>query len=501
VDAGRLAITGDAIGVGNTSILLSNDLILSANASLQSGGALTVEAATVTNLGRITGVGATNILADGAFDNVGTILSGDVLSLGIGGNANFAGVTNANGTTSITIAGQALVAGTIGSGAGLGIAADALSLSGTISSGGNLELKTSGGIETATSAVLATDEALSLNAASVSLGGYTSAKGALNVVGTGALKIGGQLHAGGDLTLNGNSLTMEGVAVTDAAANFSIGGAALLDGILSSDRNIQIQAAELTTGITSQTVASGDITATTIGNITQRGIISGKAVNFTAGALLGTIFANGDLTLSASQEISNSGTLEANGITALASGVINSNGRLVGIAGVTLKGGIVDLGVASNIQSGDALFIDATGSISAAGAIVSVGRAELRTATEFNQNATITLGDAGVFVAGGRLLQNGDIQARGLLDFAGFGIEGNGSFASNSGIAFTSGAGSIGLSGNLTAVGDLNFTSADVLRFSGTTETGGILKFTAQDFNIDVGLDLRSIWAHWIMPG
>lgn len=490
VDAGRLAMTGDAIGVASTSISLRNDLILSANASLQSGGALTVDAATVRNLGRIAGVGATNFLVGGTFDNVGTILSGNRLSLGIGGNANFAGVTNANGTTSIIIAGQASVAGTIDSGAGLGIAADTLSLSGTISSGGNLDLKASGGVETATSSVLATDGALSLNAVSVSLGGYTSAKGALDVVGTGALKIGGQLHAGGDLTLNGNSLTMEGVAVTDAAANFSIGGAASLDGILSSDRNIQIQAAELTTGITSQTVASGDIIATTIGNITQRGIISGKAVNFTAGTLLGndgTIFANGDLTLSASQRISNSGSLEANGITALASGVVNSNGNLVGIGGVTLTGGAVDLGVASNVQSGGALFIDAAASISAAGTILSVGRADLRSAAEFNQNAALSLGDAGVFVAGGRLLQNGNIQADGFLDFAGFAIEGSGGFASNSGIAITSGAGSIDLSGNLTTVGNLTFTSSDAVRLAGLIFSKDAIDITARGDFINYG--------------
>ena len=487
-DAGKLQITGTAVGGSGANLSARNDFILSTGGSLQSGGLLNLNARKIDNQGNIISVGAARLTANDHFDNLGTILSGNILSFDIGGAAIFGGAINANDEIKLDLANHAIISGAIGSAAGLRIGAKSIDLSGSISSGGNLDIRTSDAINAKASSLIATDKKLTMDAVSVVLGGYVSAADDLAIGSAGQVRVDGQLHAGRNIDVTTGSLALGGVAVTNAAANFDVSGTASLTGILSADQGIRIKASELNTELSAQTVASGDISATIAGDIALKGALSGRAVSLVSGTSIqneGSIFAKADLSLSSANRIINSTLIEAEGIATLKSDAIQSDGRFVGISGAVFKGRALDFGSNSNVQSGGALQIDASGALNISGSMLAIGRAELRSAGEFNQNAALSIGDAGgTFVSGGRLVQSGAILSGGALEFSGLAIDGSGSFYSNSDITFRSRGGPLELAGNLTAVGDLTFESPEFIRLNGTIETGKILKVTSKDFTI-----------------
>lgn len=488
VDAGKLRITGNAVGGSGANLAARNDFILTSGGSLQSGGVFNLNAGKIDNQGNMIGVGATRLVTSDSFDNSGTIVSGNILSIDTGGAANFGGTINANGAVALNLGQQANITGAIGSAVGLGIRAKSVDLSGTISSGGNLDIRTSGAMNAVASSIVATDKNLTIDASSVALGGYASAGDKLAITNIGDLRVDGQLHAGQNIDVTTGSLALGGVAVTNAAANFLVGGTALLTGILSADQGIGITASDLKSDLSAQIVATGDISASITGDIALKGALSGRAVSLVSGTTLtneGSIFAKSDLSLFAADRIINSNLIEAEGMASLASDVIQSDGRFVGISGAAFKGRAVDFGSNSNVQSGGTLQIDASGALNISGSMLSIGRADLRGAAEFNQNAALSIGDAGgSFVSGGRLVQNGAIQSGGALEFSGLSIEGRGSFFSNSDIVIRSGNGPVDLAGNVTAVGDLTLESPKSIRLGGAIETGKTLKFSAQDFSV-----------------
>lgn len=488
VDAGKLRITGNAVGGSGANLVARNDFILTTGGSLQSGGVFNLSAGKIDNQGNMIGVGATRLVSNDRFDNIGTVLSGNILSIDTGGAANFGGTINANDEVALNLGQHANITGAIGSAIGLGIRAKSVDLSGTISSGGNLGIRTSGAMNAVASSTVATDKNLTIEASSVALGGYASAGDKLAITNIGNLRVDGQLHAGQNIDVTTGSLALGGVAVTNATAKFVVGGTASLTGILSADQGIGMTASNLESDLSAQIIATGNISASITGDIALKGALSGRAVSLVSGTSLtneGSIFAKSDLSLFAADRIINSNLIEAEGKASMESDIIQSDGRFVGISGAAFKGRAVDFGSSSNVQSGGILQIDASGALNISGSVLSIGRADLRGAAEFNQNAALSIGDAGgSFVSGGRLVQNGAIQSGGALEFSGFSIAGRGSFFSNSDIVIRSSNEPVDLAGNVTVVGDLTFESPESVRLGGAIETGKTLKFSARDFSI-----------------
>ncbi|MBJ7526935.1 MAG: filamentous hemagglutinin N-terminal domain-containing protein, partial [Sphingomonadaceae bacterium] len=403
----QLRLTGDAIGVASATAAVGDAVVIGGAGSLQSNGVVTLNAVSIENQGRVMGVGGASVTATGNLESSGAILSGASLVLGVGGNARISGAVSANTSVNVLVAGTASVAGAIAAAGNLDVAAQSLALSGTLSSGRNLAVKTPGAFDAAAGSIMAADGNIAIDAASVRTRGYTSAAGTLGIISDNVLEASGQLHAGGNLALSGTSLILRGNAVSNADATLTIGGAATLDGTFSADGAVTLSAASLTTGAASQTVAAGDIAVVTSSDLVQQGAISGNAVSLISGTsvnISGSVYAKGNLTLTATNLIGNSGSLEAAGRLAVSAVDISSNGRLVGIGGAAIVGRDLLLGAASNLQSGGQLLVDASQSLQTAGSILSIGIAELKSAGDFDQRANISLGNAARLVAGGRLL-------------------------------------------------------------------------------------------------
>ena len=278
LNAGQLLISGNAVGLRSASLAANGAFQLGVSGSLQSGGALTINAGKFDNLGNVTGVGATRIQSDGDFKTSGAILAGDTLSLNVGGNAVLGGTTTANGTTAINIARDAAITGSVSSASGISFSSQAISHSGTLSSGGSINLQSAGAIEAKASSILAADKGLSLNAESASLSGYASAGGTFDLISVNAVELSGQLHANGRLALKSERFSLSGTAVTNGTADLLVGGSVELDGTLSAEGNLRIESGHLTTGLASQIVSARDVSARINGEVIQRGVVSGKSV-------------------------------------------------------------------------------------------------------------------------------------------------------------------------------------------------------------------------------
>lgn len=487
LNAGAMSITGDAIGIAGVDVKVTGDFQLGLSKSLQSGGALSISAASIDNRGQITGIGATKIQSLADFKNSGAILAGDTLSLDVGRNALLGGTTNANGATTITVGRTATISGAVGSAKDISLKSAAIFLGGTLSGGGALNLQSSGALETAASSTLVTDRALTVKAGSATFGGYASAGGAFDLTSAESIILGGQLHANGKLGLVGKSFVLTGTAVTNGSADLLVDNSAVLDGTISAEGNLRIDAGTLATGSDSKILSGSDISAFLKNNFSHQGVISGKSLGLSSGSSIsneGQIFAKANLTLNSQVELLNHGAIETGGIATLTSDKINSDGRIVGIGGLAFTGSDIALGKSSNVQSGSALRIDAARSLSTDGSILSVRTADIRSAGNFTQSAAISVGESAKVDVGGAFIHQGILQAGGRLDISGASIEGSGNFASNNDILLRARAGVIDFGGNLTAVGHLIFQSPANIFLRGTIEAGDTLSFSAKNLLI-----------------
>jgi filamentous hemagglutinin len=485
LDGRQIVIDGGAVGLGGATAKSQQSLAIGKSGSLQTNGALGVLAADVDNKGKLLGVTGASVTTAATLNNSGIILSGAALDVTSGGDSNISGSLSANGIATIRSAGQLDVSGSIASAGNLTVDSNALKLSGQLSTSGDLSVRSRTIIDAAEKSIIVSDGNAVLNAEQdIAAKGYVSAGKTLGLQAKGALDIAGQVHAKDVLTAEATTIKVGGIVVSDANLTLRSAGAAYINGDLSAQGVLNIDAKSITTASGSKSVANGNIGFTSATSINNAGAVSGRNVALNANIAVsntGSLFAANTLNLRAIDRIDQAGVVEASGSVAMTADALNISGRSLGIGGVALLGRDVTLSALSDLQSGAAFDISATGKLTLAGNILSVGIADLRSAADLDQLARISFGSNATIAAGGRLRQNGLITATGTLDMSGFGVLGSGDIASNGAISIRSLSGNIDLTSNISSASSLSLTAPNRVLLSGVVQTDGLLSIAATD--------------------
>ena len=361
LQAGRIDNRGGAIVTGAAlAVDTQGQDIDNTGGTLQAGGALTVSAARLINVqGHVTSLSSTNVATTGMLTNDGGEISaasdgttahpGDVTVHAGGTLSNVAGRVVAEGGLHLTAGAVNNARGTIAATTDAALAVASLdNTAGTVQAGNDLALQASGAVANGGSLTAGRDATIA----------------ASTVTSSGTVQAPAAVSAGRDLTLaasaiaNEQSLIQSGrslVVQADTLSNKSggqllAGGALTVEGLSASTAAI-----DNTHGLVS---AQGPVTITA-GQLTNDAgrIDSGGSTNIAAAATsnrAGVITSTTGTTVSAQTldntagEVSSASTL---GVDTHGQSLVNEGGRLLATADLTLRAGSIDNAVAGTIAS------------------------------------------------------------------------------------------------------------------------------------------------------
>lgn len=366
LDAGTLnnsgAVQGASLTLGSTT--------LSNSGSLLSGGPLTVNTRDFTQSGRTGAKGKVDITASGKLTSTGSLVSDDVLVLKAQ-DVTQNGVLS--GGKGLTVSAQALSSGkksVTHSDAAMTLNVTTVALDGENSAGDTLRVQADK-LSTAAGAQLQSGKNLSINARDARLAGTQAAQQTMAVNASEKLTHSGKSSAP-SLSLSAPELTSSGVLVGSALNTQSqtltnsgllqgAGALALAGDTLSQGRNgrwltagdLSLRGKTLHTAGTTQgqnltvqadrwansgsVLATGNLTASATGQLTSTGDIMSQGDTTLKAATMdnrGSLLSAGTLSLDGNS-LDNSGTVQGNHVTIRQNSVTNS-GTLTGIAALTL---------------------------------------------------------------------------------------------------------------------------------------------------------------------
>ncbi|HDR8934503.1 beta strand repeat-containing protein [Burkholderia vietnamiensis] len=467
-------IVSTAAGMGvNTQGQLSataGNVVVNSNGDIAVGQTFAHQDVTLTSAGNttISGTGLANqnytVNANGDINATGSVSAGQNVAMMAGGNLNAASVA-ANGSANLT-AGQSM---TIGSLSAHDVALQTtngdltvggLSAPGTISAQAGRDLTVNGAVQGGSTVALTGARNATVNG-SVSGVGTTSiaattgtaqitgsaiSNAALSVSAGQSALIGGNVSAQGPLTVtaaNGDA-TLSGTAVTPGALTVSSGGTTTLGG--------QTQAA--TANVSGGNVAVNGALTTT-GDTT----LAAKNGNLTGSGAIGTT--QGNVNLSASQNIAYSGGVQSGGA------VLAKAGQDATLANVSAPGAIKiqagrDAAETGNLTGGSTVSMTAGRNATVSGSVASVG----------DTTITAQTGSAAV---------NGNSQSNGALAInAGQNASIGGTAQAQGPVSITAQAGSLTGQGNVTSSqGAVSLKAAQAIALGGAVQSGSTIDATA----------------------
>ncbi|MDE3027095.1 MAG: filamentous hemagglutinin N-terminal domain-containing protein [Paracoccaceae bacterium] len=461
--AGRIVLiaTDKGSGVNMTGQMASNagQMMLTADGKLvlqkahATGGKIsarsksnTVEiASTLYADGGVSLTGATGVAldADGLIASAGDVAlsatgAGGAVTLGRRAIAAAGVARDGTETTAglLTLSGDTIVAGSgvLEGGAGINLTATSIDIARASDTGTNT-IASFGPVTLAAQQIIATH-------------GRVQAQGALTLASTGGLSLeGGSYGTAGALAVSGTSIASSATLIASGAASLQARAGAVSNngtvssgedlsvvalsglenaGALLSRRTLSIASAGALTNGASGTIAGGTGVALAVANLDNAGALTAEG---------------GSLTVTTPGDIANSGTLFGQGeVTLTLDGAFDNGGQV-------LSNGALVLGGATGVRSGTVT--------NDAGGTINVARATLTAAS---------LGNAGALSAHG-----GDLSA----DLAGD-VSNTGALSVN-GAARLQAAGGITNAGTLTAAADLTLATPGGIANTGTVSAGGVL--------------------------
>jgi filamentous hemagglutinin len=544
---------GILLANGSLTIQASNNATLRGDA--QAGGSVSITGRDVTLAGNLTSQGATTLVAANNLTTIDTVFSAGDLSasahaaqidgqLASGGNLGIAtsgtlnlsnaGLIYAQGALSLSGGDQVALAGVTQSVGSTSIVASALSIAGDVISGSSTSLlvrQTFSGRGTffsagdlnikaaaiALDAQLASQRSISIvSGSSLDLGqsGLIYARNGLGLFASTSLQISGQVEVGGDATLRAANIAITnnfssagaisliaGDTLSTSGAIFAGGnlearaGSAIITGQFASGRDL-ILAASQTIDIGSQGLvyAGGNAALSSVGNsslggdIQTRGDSSLQAASLT---IAGDINTGGALKLAASHSLTTSGAILANGPLDLRAGTAEIKGQLASSNDIKMDvGGNVNLGRQGFIYANNALNLASLGSVSLVGKVQAGNDINLRAAAISIDNDIVSGGSIRIDSAGGFVL-SGSAFAAGDVNIRSGAATLNGQLGSGRAIDIvTSSTLTSGNAGLILAETSLNLNTSGALRLDGKTQAGG--EITARGASLALNNDVNS---------
>ncbi len=449
--SGSLRSSGVAYAGGAVALRAGGSWLQNAG-TLQSGGAMNVQAARIDAAGTLdagTGLGVRSdgdmrlsglvqswqdaaLQAGGRLDNAGQLSAGgrvDITAAAIGNGAK--GVLSASGDLALATAGTLDNAGIVYAGRDLRIDAAAFANAGSSYAGRNADIASSGATRSGGS--LVASDALRVDAAQfASSGELGSQRGGTSLRSRGDLMLDGAVAAKGALTAQAAGDLHQSGTLNATSAQLQAGGNALLDGTLKTDGGLQLSAdGQLRS--TATIVAGGDADLRTQGALLQAGQVqaggalrlqgadidqsgvldAGTTLSLRSGngmRLAGTLQARGDVSLDSAAALQNQAQVVAGGNLALAAGSLdNASGAALSASGDATIASVSALRNAGSVYADGALRLSA-GSFAQTETGKAYGGASLDlAATDAVDNRGDLIGGGDVHIAAGSIASSGQL--------------------------------------------------------------------------------------------
>ena len=383
--------------------LNANEIVANSATELFAGGNLEIAASSSLNLdGQVAALGQIQIGA-GAAQIFGSVSAGDQLiietvdaltisgdlsaetGLSLGGEAlNLSGTAASLGdiaiaasviqseagslvqsdanVTLISKLGQNLSGAILARGDAAVLAGESLQIDGAIETGGTLSLDTSADIS-GSGAVFGT-RGLQVSAAAVDWSGEFLSAGTTNIDVQGTFALAGELLANGDTSIAAQAFNLDGTLITDGALSLRGESANILGSLGAAGQTAIDLAGSLVIG-DGAAFSGGNIVEIDAASLTNQGLLaaaeglSAEVTDFLINS--GRIESAGDLELNAADDLTSSGAIIALGSLSLSGDAIAFSGQVQGQSAVTIEASELTLGGA--LSSAGSLDIAATGPI------------------------------------------------------------------------------------------------------------------------------------------
>jgi filamentous hemagglutinin len=412
-------LTGNLTSTAGSKITSNGEMALSA-LNLSNSGQwiaqnLTLSGDTLTNAGDITGVSGLAVSLNGMLTSQagGKLLSAGALTLQAADISN-AGQIQGNATT---------------------VTAASLANSGRVQ-GGSLDLNISNELNNAVNGMLLSQNALNLSTATLINNGTLQGGGATTLTATTRAQNDGNILSGGKLTLTTPQLTTGSSGLIQALTLLVNAVQTVNSGKIVTTGDAELRGTSLTNTGTLQgaNLQVLNNTFTNSGTVlgTSSLTVKGSAVSnqtggrlFSAGNLLldsqtltsaGQVVALGDTTLKLVNTLTHSGTLAAGNLLSVTSqaaiannGVMQGNGLTLSAGGVFTNNGQLTTGTAGSTFSAQSILLNGAGSLSAGGDVQMTSRGDITingftgTAGSLTMNVAGTLLNTALIYAGNNL--------------------------------------------------------------------------------------------------
>lgn len=483
IHADTMTLGGSLVSGGNLTLTSRGALTSQADSQLVSGGALSLDGATLTQQGLWQSARGMS-LKGSRFEQQGDLLAGGDLLLR-SGYWQQGGKTRANGGLNAELTEGATLAGTVQADGNATLSAPALTLKGTLAAKGNVALSANTLISQLGN--LLSGGELAMNAARIEQlgrvettrlqsGGELQNDGVMLVTGQGSIS-GARLDNRG--TLQGDGLTISSRQLDNRGALLGNTLTLTHDTLLNRGR-VQGGTLNLTTrqldnrqGAVLRGQHVGDITATTL---TNAGELSSAGQLLLKGSQLdnsGLISAN-LLEASPLARLANSGTLFGQQLT-LRSGELYAPGKILAGQKATLDAGRVT-GIGEWLSGGD-LALKVGSSMTSQGILSAKGSLDLQVQGDWQHQGQWGAGQR--FNAGvtGQLNNRGALVSNGVMQLGAQRLENSGSVQSGQGLTLNT-QGDLRNTGMLASLGDLGWQGESLFN-GGTVYSGGNQKLTA----------------------
>ncbi|WP_080430314.1 filamentous hemagglutinin N-terminal domain-containing protein [Burkholderia ubonensis] len=491
VTSGTVYIVSTAAGMGvNMQGPLSataGNAVVNSNGDIAVGQTFANQNVTLTGAGNTTlgGTGFANqnytVNANGDVNAPGAVSAGQNVTMTVGGNLNATSVA-ANGAASLT-AGQSMTIGTLSAHDialqttnGDLTVGSALSAPGAISATAGRDLKINGQVQGGNTVALAGGRNATVNGAVSGVGNTSIAAttGTAQVNGNAVSNAGLSVTAGQSAIVGGNASAQGSLTVTAASGDATLAGTAVTPGAL-------IVHASGTTTLGGQTQAG---TASVSGSSVAVNGALATAGDATLAATNGSLTGNGSIgttqgnvNLSASQNLAYSGAVKSGGA------VVAKAGQDITLADVSAPGAITmtagrDATETGSVAGGSAVSVQAGRNAAVNGAVSAVGDTSItaQTGTAAVGGNVLTNGALSVSAARDATL-GGTAQAAGPIAVVAQNgsISGNGNLASSNGAVSLSAGQNIALAGAMQSGSTLNSTAGGSTSLGGTVSAPGAI--------------------------
>ncbi|WP_205756355.1 DUF637 domain-containing protein [Aeromonas veronii] len=483
IQADAMTLGGSLVSGGNLTLTSRGALTSQADSQLVSGGALSLDGATLTQQGLWQSARGMS-LKGSRFEQQGDLLAGGDLLLR-SGYWQQGGKTRANGGLNAELTEGATLAGTVQADGNATLSAPALTLKGTLAAKGNVALSANTLISQLGN--LLSGGELAMNAARIEQqgrvettrlqsGGALQNDGVILVTGQGSIS-GARLDNRG--TLQGDGLTISSRQLDNRGALLGNTLTLAHDTLVNRGRvqggtlNLTTQQLDNSQGAVLRGQHAGDITATML---TNAGELSSAGQLLLKGNQLdnsGLISAN-LLEASPLARLANSGTLFGQQLT-LRSGELYAPGKILAGQKATLDAGRVT-GIGEWLSGGD-LVLKTGSSLTSQGILSAKGSLDLQVQGDWQHQGQWGAGQR--FNAGvtGQLNNRGALVSNGVMQLGAQRLENSGSVQSGQGLTLNT-QGELRNTGMLASLGDLGWQGESLFN-GGTVYSGGSQALTA----------------------